>query len=169
MRKIKKRFSQGEIREYLTQYPLWKFNKYLRKVEYHVNNRGYFHYIARIFWKIKLKKVSLKLGWLIPPNSCEAGLCIVHPGTVVINDKARIGKNVRIHVCVNIGGAGNVAPVIGDNVYIGPGAKIYGDIFIGNNVSIGANAVVNKSFGDNVLLFGVPSIAKLKEDKQRED
>lgn len=48
-------------------------------------------------------------------------------------------------------------PVIGDNCYIGPGAKLFGDIRIGNNVAIGANSVVNKSFEDNVTIAGVPA------------
>lgn len=48
-------------------------------------------------------------------------------------------------------------PVIGDNCYIGTGAKIFGNITIGDNVKIGANAVVNKSFGSNVTIAGIPA------------
>lgn len=80
---------------------------------------------------------------------------------MVINGAARIGENCRIHVGVNIGtaaGTNGQAPVIGNNVYIGPGAKLFGPIKIGNGVAIGANAVVNKSFEeDNVTLAGVPA------------
>ena len=47
--------------------------------------------------------------------------------------------------------------MIGDNVYIGPGAKIFGAITIGDNVKIGANAVVNKSFGDDISIGGIPA------------
>jgi serine O-acetyltransferase len=47
--------------------------------------------------------------------------------------------------------------LFGDNVYIGPGAKIFGPIVIGNNVAIGANAVVNKSFQHNCTIAGVPA------------
>lgn len=89
------------------------------------------------------------------------GIAIVHSGTIVVSGKARIGKNCRIHVCTNIGNAlshgKDGTPVIGDNVYIGPGAKIFGPITIGNNVAIGANAVVNKSFPDNCTIAGVPA------------
>ena len=42
-------------------------------------------------------------------------------------------------------------------MYIGPGAKLYGKITIGNNVAIGANAVVNKSFGSNITIAGIPA------------
>ena len=62
---------------------------------------------------------------------------------------------------MNIGtkaGFGDLAPTIGDNCYIGPGAKLFGDIVVGNNVAIGANAVVNKSFRENdITVAGVPA------------
>jgi serine O-acetyltransferase len=63
-------------------------------------------------------------------------------------------------VCVNIGASGgrSEAPQIGDNVYIAPGAKIYGDITIADGIAIGANAVVNDSFLEpNVTIAGVPA------------
>ncbi|MFC2064935.1 serine O-acetyltransferase [Chloroflexota bacterium] len=47
-------------------------------------------------------------------------------------------------------------PVIGDNVYIGPGAKIIGKVHVGNNVAIGANCVVTKDVPDNAVVAGVP-------------
>ncbi len=144
----------GGITSYLKQRKLWKFNLHLRRAEYHFNNKGPFHRVKYLYHKFFLRRLSLQLGWWVPVNTCGAGLCIVHPGTVVINEKARIGEHARIHVCVNIG----AAPVIGDHVYIGPGAKIFGRITIGNHIKIGANAVVNKSFPeDRITLAGVPA------------
>ena len=101
----------------------------------------------------------VKTGWSVPPLTCGKGLCIVHRGTVVINPKAKIGENLRCHVCVNIGAnESGEAPTIGDNVYIGPGAKIFGNITIGSNNKIGANAVVNKTFEDQyVSIAGIPA------------
>jgi len=62
---------------------------------------------------------------------------------------------------VNIGtaaGQSEAAPTIGDNCYIGPGAKLFGPIEIGSNTAIGANAVVNRSFPDGHLtLGGIPA------------
>lgn len=82
----------------------------------------------------------------------------MHRGTIVVNDKAQIGANCRLHVCVNIGEHRGCAPRIGDNVYIGPGAKIFGDIEIADNIQIGANAVVNKSFTTpGISIGGVPA------------
>lgn len=69
---------------------------------------------------------------------------------------------------MNIGATKDGAPVIGDGVYIGPGSKIYGPITLGDNVTIGANAVVNKSFGSNQLLVGMPAVAKDIRKRERE-
>jgi serine O-acetyltransferase len=60
---------------------------------------------------------------------------------------------------VNIGGWDGGNPRLGDNVYIGPGAKIFGDIDIASNIAIGANAVVNKSFMESgISIGGVPAV-----------
>ena len=60
-----------------------------------------------------------------------------------------------------------LAPNIKDGVWIGPGAKLYGNITIGSNVVIGANSVVNKSFSDNITVAGVP--AKKINNKKYKD
>lgn len=141
---------------------VWRFQRLLRKVEYYQNCKSGIH---NQIWKLlllrKFRRRSAALGLTIPPNVCGPGLSIAHIGTIVLNPKARIGANCRIHVCVNIGtdaGHRHSAPQIGDNCYIGPGAKLYGDITIGDGVAIGANAVVNKSFTENgVALAGVPA------------
>jgi serine O-acetyltransferase len=107
------------------------------------------------------------LGFSIPINVFGPGLSIAHRGTIVVNHGARVGANCRLHVCVNIGteaGKSNGAPEIGDNCYIGPGAKLFGPIRLGDNLAIGANAVVNASFPEgNMTIGGVP--AKKISDK----
>ena len=91
-------------------------------------------------------------------NVCDEGLSIAHVGPVIINGKSHVGKNCRIHVGVNIGANGDEPPILGDNVYIGPGAKIFGDIKIASGCRIGANAVVCKNFEEeNCTLVGVPA------------
>jgi len=67
-----------------------------------------------------------------------------------------IGENCRIHPSTSIGDY-NGAPTIGNNVYIGPGAKLFGNISVGNNVAIGANAVVNADVPTNVTVGGIPA------------
>jgi serine O-acetyltransferase len=152
-----------KLKEYLSRDHIWRFQRLLRKLEYYKNVKNKFSVFFRIYYvllKIKLKNLSLKLGFSIPENVFGPGLAIIHYGTIIINSRAKIGSNCRIHACTNIGESGGVAgaPVIGDNVYIGPGAKIYGDISIPNNVAIAANAAVGKSFlNENKVIGGVPA------------
>ena len=68
---------------------------------------------------------------------------------------------------VNIGSKPNElkSPILGNNVYLGPGAKIYGNITLGDNVFVGANAVVNKNFKEgNCTLIGIPAIPKINKE-----
>lgn len=141
---------------------IWKFQKTLRKLEYIRNcKKGVFGKIQLFFFTMRYRRLSYKLGFSIPYNVFGPGLSIAHYGTIVINRATRIGANCRIHTSVNIGteaGYGGKAPKIGDNCYIGPGSQIYGAIELGNNIAIGANSVVNKSFKMNdITLAGVPA------------
>lgn len=142
---------------------IWKYEICLRKCEYYnnKNRRIIMDNIIKIIYKYRKFILGNKLGYDIPLNVFDEGLSIAHKGPIVVNSGARIGKNCRIHICVNIGtsaGKEKEAPYIGDNCYIGPGAKIFGKIIIGNNIAIGANAVVNKSFEqNNITIAGVPA------------
>lgn len=139
----------------------WHFERLLRKVEYYLNCRkSCIDKIVYQYLRKKLHDKQLKLGFFIHPNTCGAGLALVHPGTVIINQTAKIGENCRIYNCVIIGIKPNdkIAPAIGNNVYIGPGAKIFGEITIADDIAIGANSVVNKSFYEpNITIAGNPA------------
>lgn len=142
--------------------PIWRFQRLLRKTEYFKNcKKTIFDNFVYLFYRFLLHRLSIKLGFSIPLNCFGAGLSIAHYGTIVVNSGAKIGENCRIHVGVNIGteaGFKDKAPKIGNNVYIGPGAKIFGDISIADGVVIGANAVVNKSiFKENITVGGIPA------------
>ena len=95
------------------------------------------------------------------PNVFGPGLSIGHHGTIVVNGNSKVGANCRIHVCVSIGtkaGYSDVAPTLGDNIYIGPGAKLFGSIYIADGIAIGANSVVNKPFKEqNITIAGIPA------------
>ena len=86
---------------------------------------------------------------------------------VVIHSKSIIGVNCTICQQVTIGGGNSRfpgVPVIGNNVYIAKGSIVMGGITIGNNVTIGANAVVTKPVSDNAIVAGVPAkILRIKE------
>ena len=136
---------------------MFRYNVFLRKAEYHINNG---HILRSSYYRYRLLKLGMKLGWSIDPNTFGPGMCVVHYGTVVVNPNARIGKNARLQAGVNIGAnaGGQDAPKIGDYVYFGPGAKVFGNITIASNVAIAANAVVNKScLDEGVTLGGIPA------------
>ena len=139
------------------------FYKSLRLTEYYTNCRkDVVGSIVAKFLRFRHKRLCNRLQWTIPINVFGKGLCIVHRGTIVVSQKAVVGDNCRIHVCVNIGDAvargREGAPTIGNNVYIGPGVKIFGGVTIGDDVAIGANAVVNDSFPEgHCTLAGVPA------------
>lgn len=96
---------------------------------------------------------------------CEIGEALYLPHTVgTVIGARKIGRNVIIFQGVTLGAKvidlgyhEDQRPIVGDNVVIGTGAKILGGIQIGNNVTIGANAVVTKSLPDNVVAVGVPA------------
>lgn len=109
-----------------------------------------------------LSKLKYKYGYDIPAETVIGkGFYIGHFGGVVISPKARIGSNCNISQGVTIGfssrGPRKGYPIIGNNVYLGPGSKIIGKIRIGNNVAIGANAVVLADVPDNGVAVGIPA------------
>lgn len=91
----------------------------------------------------------------------EGGLLFLHHGSIVIAQASIIKKNVTIHQGVTIGrvfnGKHNGCPTIGNNVVIFAGAKIVGNVIVGDNAVIGANAVVVNDVPDNAVVAGVPA------------
>tara|TARA_B110000438_G_scaffold303561_1_gene365633 strand:+ start:1453 stop:2046 length:594 start_codon:yes stop_codon:yes gene_type:complete len=137
---------------------IWRFQRTLRKIEYLMNcNKNHF---LIMFFKLYYRRQSVKLGFDIPYNVFGPGLSIAHYGGIIVNGGAKVGKNCRIHQGVTIGAAAGTssdAPMIGDNVFIGPGAVLLGKITIGDDIAIGANAVITKDFlNGGVTLGGIP-------------
>ena len=141
----------------------YKFYKALRKAEYYTNCRK--DLFGKAWGKIvrfSYHRLCEKYAWTIPINVFGKGLQLVHSGAIVVSGDAKIGDYARVHVGINIGRAyarGEAgAPVIGDRCYFGPGCKLFGPIVIGDDVAIGANAVVNSSFPEGkCTLGGVPA------------
>ncbi len=142
---------------------VWRFQILLRKVEYYKNtNQNMFHKFLFKIYQFRKNRLGFQLGFDIPPNVFGAGLKINHFGSIVINRSAKVGMWCDIHQGVNIGSNNSkdgrdLVPKIGNNVWIGPGAIIFGDIMIGDEVQIAANSVVNKNTEANVTVGGMPA------------
>ncbi len=117
-----------------------------------------------LLYKIAHKLVQIITGIDLP---CEAevgrNFVIDHFGGIIVSGYAKFGDNCRIRDGVSVGlkRVGEpCAPVIGNNVDIGSGAKLLGRITIGDNVLIGANAVVITDVPSNSIAIGVPATIK---------
>jgi len=85
------------------------------------------------------------------------GFCLYHVFGTAFGHNVKIGNNVTLTQGVTIGDIREKSPTLGDNIYVGPGACILGGVIIGNNVVIGANAVVTKDVPENAVVVGNPS------------
>jgi serine O-acetyltransferase len=115
-------------------------------------------------YKVLYKLVQIITGIELP---CEVpvgkNLVIEHSGGIVVSGFASIGDHCTLRNGVVIGLArvdAPAAPQIGDHVDIGTGAKLLGNIRIGNRVAIGANAVVLTDVPDDCIAVGVPATIK---------
>lgn len=155
---------------------VWRFIRTLRRVEFFLNvklknNPSLLNKLAYLLLIRQFRRLSLKLNFTIPANVFGPGLYIAHAGAIIVNKGAKVGANCALNNFVVIGTAAGKetdAPLIGNNVYIGPGAKIFGKIQIADGVAIGANAVVNKDIlEENVMVAGVPGVIKGKTDTSK--
>ncbi len=146
--------SRNELKEYLEadkialgrsgKHPaisdlIWQFEICMRWREYLHNKKGLLWGGAKLYYGIKYSILSILCNYSIPYGVFGKGLSIAHRGTIVINGAARVGENCRLHVGVNIGtmpGLSGAAPILGDNVYIAPGVKIYGKVSIASGIML---------------------------------
>jgi serine O-acetyltransferase len=148
---------------------IWRYLHLLRTAEYVHNCKtpSLYKLTAEKYLAFRLQRLGLVLGFDIPLNAFGPGLRLVHSGTIIVNKNARIGANCELHNLVHIaqnlhiaqkGAESDKAPTIGDNVFIGPGARVIGDITLADGIVIGANSVVTKSFFEtNITIAGVPA------------
>lgn len=116
--------------------------------------------LARWYYFRQHQKLMEKNGASIPVSAQLAGVPTLPHGLsgIFISAGAKLGKGCVIFHQVSIGSntlpgsKGQGFPVLGDNVYIGAGAKIIGAVTIGNNVRIGANCVVTQDVPDNATV-----------------
>ncbi len=138
---------------------IWRYMYVLRHMEYHLNTGHKLKYLCYFFI---YKRMCFNLKVDIKPNNLGPGFRLVHLGALVrIKRECIIGRNCTMLPGVVIGNkhftASHEYVSIGDNCYFGLGAKIFGSVKIGNNVTVGANAVVTKDIPDNAVVGGVPA------------
>jgi serine O-acetyltransferase len=108
-----------------------------------------------------------------PGATIGEGLFIDHGMGVVIGETTEIGDNVTIYQGVTLGGTGKEKgkrhPTIGSNVVISTGAKVLGSFTVGDNVKIGANAVVLRNVPPDCTVVGVPGRIVVREGRRIAD
>ena len=118
-------------------------------------------YVLKIIAFILFKFAEIATGISLPASvQIGKGFYIGHFSNIILHRDVNMGENCSIGPGVLIGTRGlgrKGAPIIGNNVYIGAGAKILGKITIGNNVRIGANSVVLTDVPDGVTAVGIPA------------
>lgn len=135
-------------------YLIWKYLYFLRREESASNK------LLRYYWRRRKNDLGAKLGIIIYAGTCGKGLRIWHYGSTIISGDAKIGENCTFHgqACIGNTGGSVAAPVIGNNVDIGVGAKVLGGITIADDVKIGAGAVVTRScLEKGATLVGIPA------------
>lgn len=85
------------------------------------------------------------------------GLIVLHSVGLVVNTAVRGGANVVLEGSVTVGAEKGRSPVLGDNVFVGAGARIIGGVSVGSDARIGANAVVVKDVPAGATAVGVPA------------
>ncbi len=128
---------------------------------------AHFLYVNR--YNVALKLFNLYYFNLQTRFCCELpyqtqigpGLYFGHVFGTIINAQCQLGANVNLSHAVTLGsiaqGPRAGAPIIGDAVYLAPGAKLIGGIHIGSGTAIGANAVVTKDTPKNAVAVGIPA------------
>lgn len=159
------RSGRRPVAEFLLN-PVARFMVLLRVVEWQLNIGT--PRLLRLPLLIWFRRLSLRLGFAISLNAVGPGLALPHYGPLMIHEDACVGRNCRIHIGTVIAGSATImdpsevpefdAPIIGDQVYFGPGVKMSGPLVIGDDCVIGANSVVTKSFpAPGQTLAGFPA------------
>jgi len=124
-------------------------------------------FVPRLFSQIARHFTGIEIH---PGATIGRGLFIDHGMGVVIGETSILGDNITLYQGVTLGGTGKEKgkrhPTLGNNVVVGTGAKILGNITIGDNSYIGANAVVIKDVPPNSTVVGVPGRITKQDGKK---
>ena len=149
------------LKDWLLHNEVWYIFNYIRHLRYveYYKNKNKLLYLCHFF---RYKRLGFKLRMTVYPGTVGPGFRIYHAGDFIhIGPNVRIGKNCTILPGVVFGNKTEKPDdrpvIVGDNCYFGLGVKILGPVHIGNNVTVGANAVVTKDIPDNAIVGGVPA------------
>ena len=121
-------------------------------------------FLARLISQIARFLTGIEIH---PGATLGAGILIDHGMGVVIGETAELGDRITIYHGTTLGGTGKEKgkrhPTVGDNVVIGAGSKVLGNIKIGSNSKIGANSVVINDVPEGATVVGIPGrVVKIK-------
>jgi len=151
--RIKKFFSPDYIMDFLYE---------MRQTSYYRTRSGIINRLLLAKHSSKYRKLGIKLGFSIGENALGYGVVIPHYGTIVVADANRIGNYAVLHTSICIT---SNEKKIGDAFYCSAGVKVTSKVVIADNVSVGANSLVNKNCEQsNVLLGGMPAKVLRQEE-----
>ena len=143
--------------------PEIKYMIYFRKQQFSKTK------LQKYYYKYKIFSIRKKTHIQIPPETeIGEGFYIGHSGRIIINGKAKLGKNINIATGVTIGqtnrGKKKGYPTIGNDVWIGTNAVIVGNIIIGDDVLIAPNSYVNVDIPSHSIVLGNPATIHHREN-----
>lgn len=146
---------------------IWRYLRLLRTAEYFHNCKSSVIFKPyKAYLSFRLHRSRLSLGFELPLNVFGPGLHISHYSSIVVHSNARVGANCSLINLVNIGQKterDDSCPTIGDNVFIGSGAKVLGGITIADGTVIGANSVVTESVVEPYTTVAGAPARKIRE------
>ena len=156
--------SRPNLKDWLLKNESWFIFHYIRHMRYteYYKNKGLCFKPLYLWHFVVYKRLGFKLGFSIHPGSVGPGFRIYHSGSFThVGPNVSIGKNCTMMPGVVFGNkteTPDMSPVkVGDNCYFGLSVRVLGPVTIGNNVTVGANAVVTKDIPDNAVVVGIPA------------
>ena len=140
---------------------IMKYLYHMRKTSYYMSRNSLVKKFIGLYHMSRYKRLGIRLGFSIGYDVFGYGLVVPHHGTIVVGSSNRIGNYAVLHTSTCISDNNKV---VGNGLYLSTGAKMTSTIVLGDNVSVAANSVVNKSYEDgNCLIAGAPAVFKKAE------
>ena len=143
-------------------YDIYRFLLHLRRYEYLITRPTTLLKKIQRFWNLRqYQTFAKKLGYMIGDGVLGEDVILYHRGSIFINPSVRMGSKCKFHgdCCLGVARTGaSGCPTLGNGVDVGIGARILGDIYIADDIIVGANAVVTHSFYEpGITIAGIPA------------